>query len=126
MSIETCPPAETDLERIDGLLADLGTLNRRAGTENLTEADYRTLAARMRGRLKALRASHLEADESPIELTDAGAAVAAAGRIGRDPNVQALLRRIPALMTAQQLVDRSSVSHARFYGPFAAIDGGRT
>lgn len=130
MSIDPQLPAETDLERIDGVLADLGTLNRRAGSESLTEADYLTLARRMRARLKALRASLTEAEEPPINLTNAGVqaveAIEAAGRIGQDPAVQALLRRIPALMTAQQLAERPSVRRARFYGPFAAIDGGRT
>ena len=123
-------PVETDLERIDGVLADLGTLNRRCGSESLTEEDYLTLSRRMRDRLKAVRASLTEAEEPPIELTEAGIdaadAIAAAGRVGQDPEVQALLRRIPALMTAQQLADRPSVRRARFYGNFAAIDGGRT
>ena len=127
MSIEPCLPPETDLERIDGLLADLGTMTRRAANQTLDEDDYRTLARRMRERLKALRASQLDpaAEDAPIELTDAGAAIAAAGRVGRDLDVQGLLRRIPALMTAQQLADRPSVRRARFYGNFAAIDGGR-
>lgn len=126
MSIDPCLPPETDLERIDGLLADLGTMNRRAANHSLEEDDYLTLSRRMRERLKALRASYLEADEPLIELTDAGEAIAAAGRMGRNPDVQALLRRIPALMTAQQLADRPTVRRARFYGNFAAIDGGRT
>lgn len=129
MTMEPCLPVETDLERIDGLLADLGTLNRRCGSESLTEADYLTLSRRMRVRLKALRASLIEAEEPPIELTEVGVgaaeAIAAAGRVGQDPAVQALLRRIPALMTAQQLAARPSVRRARFYGAFAAIDGGR-
>lgn len=124
MSIDPCLPPETDLDRIDGLLADLGTIVRRAGSETLSEEDFRTLASRMRTRLKDLRESLTEEVE-PIVLTDATEAIAAAGRLGRDPAVQSLLRRMPALMTARQLATRPPGTSARFYGPFAAIDGGR-
>lgn len=118
--------AETELQLTDRALADLGALHRRAGCETLTEADFRALTTRMRQRLRRLRALHLEAleTEGPLELTDAAAAVASAEAAGRSPDVQALLRRIPALMTAQQLADHPEVTRARFHGAFAVVDGG--
>lgn len=116
---------ETDLELIDGALADLGSIHRRAAAQTLPEADFRELMTRVRTRLRALRLAHLGGDEPVLVLTDAGAAAAVACAVGQKPEVRALLRRIPALMTAQQLADSPGVSRARFYGPFAAIDGGR-
>jgi hypothetical protein len=117
--------AETDLERIDGVLADLGTIARRAGAETLDEADFRALMMRARLRLKALRASlQVEADvaEAPI---DAAQASSLAAEVGRDPGLRELIRRNPGLMTARQLADRPEVSRARTYGPLAVVDGGR-
>lgn len=123
MSTQTIAPAETDLELIDGLLADLGTMTRRAANEALTEEDFATLSRRMRCRLQALRAAAQEAE--PIELTDVAAAIATASQVGQSPELRGLIRRIPGLMTAQQLACHPGVGRARMYGDFAAIDGGR-
>lgn len=122
MSIEPITPAETDLERIDGLLADLGTITRRAANEALTEEDFRVLSRRMRSRLQALRAEAREAQ--PFELTDVAAAIATASQVGQSPELRSLIRRIPGLMTAQQLACHPGVGRARMYGDFAVIDGG--
>ncbi len=125
MSTEPMTPAETDLERIDGLLADLGTMNRRAAAQTLDEADWLTLARRMRRRLLDLRASLEEAAE-PLVLTDAAEAVLVAGEVGRSPQLQALIRRMPALMTARQLAETPGVGSFRFRGSLAVVDGGRS
>lgn len=116
---------ETELELIDGALGDLGSIHRRAAAGTLPEDDFRALLTRVRKRLKALRAVHLVNDEPGVELTDAGAAAAVACAVGQKPEIRQLLRRAPALMTARQLAGNPAVSRARFYGPFAAIDGDR-
>lgn len=124
MMTDPTPTDETELEMIDGLLADIGTLQRRAN-HDLTEGEFLTLVNRSRRRLRNLRSARLD-DDAPVELTDAGAVVAAAGRVAQSPQLQQLIRRIPELMTAQKLADHPSIKRARFYGPFAAIDGVRT
>lgn len=116
---------QTELQLIDGCLADLGTLFRRHEAETLTEEDGLALMNRMRRRLKALRSNRLADAGEELELTDAGAAYAAATQVARHPNLQALLRRVPRLMTARNLADHPGVTRARFHGPFAAIDGDR-
>ncbi len=123
------PEHETELEMIDGALADLGVIHRRAGAATLPEADFRELMTRVRSRLRVLRAVHLGHDEPALVLTDAGmsaaAAIEAAGAIGQRPEIRELIRRAPGLMTARSLIDNPAVLRARFHGPLAVIDGGR-
>lgn len=122
---ETRPttPDIPDRDLILGALADLGSIVRQAGTERFEEAAFRRLAGQIRASLHEL-AARLGDDEPEIELTDASAASAAAQAMAQRPEVAALMRRIPALMTAQQLAGHAGVGRARFHGPFAAIDGG--
>lgn len=115
--------SETELQLIDGCLADVGTLTRRHEAEILTEEEGMALLARLRRRLRTLRLHHLADNGEELELTDAGAAFVAATDVAQHPNLQALLRRIPELMTARNLADHPGISRARFYGPFAAVDG---
>lgn len=117
---------ETELQLIDGALADLGTLDRRARCQTLSEDEYRTLSRRLRDRLKALRAARLDSDEPAILLTDAGMAAAVACAVGQRPEIRELIRRAPALMMASQLADHPGITRVRTYGSFAAIDGGRS
>lgn len=120
---------ETELELIDGALADLGAIHRRASSQTLPEADFRELMTRVRSRLRVLRAAHLGSDEPALVLTDAGMsaadAIEAAGVIGQRPEIRELIRRAPGLMTARSLIDNPAVMKARFHGPLAVIDGGR-
>lgn len=117
---------ETELQLIDGALADLGNLDRRARCQTLSEDDYTTLSRRLRDRLKALRAARLDSDEPAILLTDAGMAAAVACAVGQRPEIRELIRRAPALMMASRLADHPEITRVRTYGSFAAIDGGRS
>ena len=119
------PPHESDLDRIDGALADLGCIVRRAACGTLEEPDFIGLVGRIRERLKALRgALQVEADVAEA-LIDAAQAKTLAGRVGRDPALRELIRRNPGLMTARQLASNPGVRRARLYGRLAVVDGDR-
>ena len=78
-------PADVDAEiaLIDLVLADMGTLHRRATAETLSGEDLRQLVNRARLRLKLVRAARQAeaAEAAPIELTDKARAYAAAAEV---------------------------------------------
>ena len=115
---------DTDLELVDALLAHLGVLRRRSEAESLSEEDGRDLMNRMRSDLRALRASLCGHDEAEIVLTDAGGAALMAFEAARQSAFGDAVRRSHRLTTGRALMERG-VKRARFYGPFAAIDGDR-
>ncbi len=117
--------AETPLELVVHALQDLGHIHRSQEAGTLTEAHYLHLMNDTRERLQLLRSILSGEGEEVVELTDAGAAVLTALKVGQNPDVQALIRRAPGLMTAQMLADHPGVKTARRYGDFAAIDGDR-
>lgn len=117
--------AETPLELVQHALQDLGHLHRSQDNNTLTEAQYLHLMTNTRERLLQLRVLLSEDGEEIVELTDAGAAVAAALNVGQSPQVQALIRRMPEVMTARMLAEHPGVSEGRRYGAFVAIEGDR-
>lgn len=117
---------ETPLELVEHALEDLGAIHRWQQAGTLTEAEYTLLMGDTRDRLKLLR-DHLSPEgEEAIELTDAGAAVLAALKVGQDPQTRELIRRMPGLMTARNLAEHGAAAgRGRRYGDFVALDGDR-
>lgn len=95
----------TDLDVINFLLADIGTVVRRRRENTLSDEDFETLMGRSRARLKHLRDQRMVEDLG-IELTDAGNAVAQARDLFRQPGVLDLFRRLPGLMTGRELAEK--------------------
>ncbi len=126
-----------DLERIEAVLADLGTIVRRAGAETLSEEDFRGFASRARGNLIALRASLRAERETDIEagggfeltglgLTTLGQALSDSAD-QRRASIKALASRIDGLMTGADLARLpQGVTRARVCRTLVVIDGGRS
>jgi hypothetical protein len=118
----------TELELIDGALADIGTIWRRSGEKTLSNADFAELMRRSRQRLLALRDIALT-DEPEVELTEAGQAMLTARSIAFNPAMIAALKRLPGIRTARQLLDDSDLDDAsgrrpRVVGGLELIQGG--
>jgi hypothetical protein len=103
-------PADVDaeLQLIDLVLADLGTLHRRATAETLSGEDLRQLVNRARFRLRLVRAAREAeaAEAAPIELTDKAVAYAAAAQVGARPDVLTGIMRRCRLTTGTGLARR--------------------
>lgn len=105
---DTPADVEAEIALIDLVLADLGTLHRRATAETLIEEDLRQLVNRARYRLKMVRAAReAEASEAaPIELTDKARAYAAAAEVAARPDALASVMRRCGLTTGAGLARR--------------------
>lgn len=123
---------DIEITNIDQALAHLGVIVRRARAETLDEQTFEARAALIRSCLTTARnalVAEAEAllgdfgDDAPIELKDAGEAVAVAASLGSSPQVQTLLRRIPEVMTARRLQEAGVIAKRR-RGSIALIEGG--
>ncbi len=126
-----------DLDRIEAVLADLGTIVRRAGAETLSEEEFHGFASRARRNLIALRASLRAERETDIEggggfeltglgLTTLGQALSDSAD-QRRASIKALASRIDGLMTGADLAALpQGTARARVCGTLIVIDGGRS
>lgn len=130
MTPTTTNPA-AEIETINLVLADLGTLRRRAHAESLTPDDFEALMGRARERLVGLRAAR-HAEEMRGYQTEVAQALdtahSLASTIGRDPTIRSLMARLPGLVRASDLARTprlpKGVNRGRAYGELVVIDGG--
>ncbi len=112
---DTPADVEAELALIDLLLADMGTLHRRATAETLSGEDLRQLVNRARFRLRLLRAAR-EAEAlttAPIELTDRARAYCAAAGVAAQPEGLAAIMRRCGLTTGAGLARRQGAEAVR-------------
>lgn len=116
-------PAD-EVQLLDAVLADLGSVVRRSRFGTLEEADFDGLMARARARLKALRAARqAEADLEPLELTEAGRAYAAATEVALD--LARVKRGITDAFGIKALFRGSELpTPVRTHGHLSVFDGG--
>lgn len=105
---DTPADVEAEIALIDQVLADLGTVHRRATAETLSGEDLRQLVNRARYRLKLVRAAREAeaAEAAPIELTDKARAYVAAAEIAAQPDALTTLMRRCRLTTGTGLARR--------------------
>jgi hypothetical protein len=105
---DTPADVHAEIALIDLVLADMGTLHRRAVAETLTGEDLRQLVNRARYRLRLVRAARdAEAQEdAPIALTDKARAYAAAAEVAGRPDVLTGVMRRAGLTTGTTLARR--------------------
>lgn len=118
---------ETREQLVDQLLADNGTIWRRARDQNLTEQDFAELMRRTRQRLQRLREIDQEEDPAFV-LTDVGAAAAVAEKVGaslkRKPLSESIMRRL-GVFTGRDLAAQERPNRGRTVNHLMVIDGDR-
>lgn len=109
---------------IDNLMSDTGVVWRRGREESLNRDDFAHLMRRIKQRLEALREVET-AGEPSFVLTDAGAAVAAARKLGREPIIQRLMNGLGVFSGRELLERQSPPNRMRTVGHLGVIDGDR-